>query len=130
MKIQDGGYCDKLSITFGISLQFLLTQSEVKHQLTNLDLGVAYFVQLWAVLPPTLGIRPHISHVTAANLHDNISTPLRIYTYSLPLHSTPLPLDRDNCTEYRNYEPVQLSSINLRNDEALFNSFVNNCCTS
>ncbi|CZR70102.1 uncharacterized protein PAC_20003 [Phialocephala subalpina] len=131
--IQDGDYCDKLSITFGISLQdFYYLNPEVNTNCTNLDLGVAYCVQAVGSIATYTGYSTsYFFTLTAANYSTTTISTSTTYPTPYVTAASQLPLasgSATNCTEYRNYEPVPaVIDQSQGTDEALFNSFVNNC---
>jgi len=116
MKIQDGDYCDKLSINRNQSARFLLPQSRV-HQRTNLASGLCVSCGQYA----TTLVLTSISYVNCSEFLRQPVHSLRILHIRHCRFKLPFPLISE-IDRVRNYEPVPAYRSISGTDE-LFNSF-------
>lgn len=132
-KVQDGDSCDKLTVTFSISLKdFYFLNPEVYTNCTNLDLGVAYCVQSVGSIANYTGYSTsYFFTLTSANYSTTTLTTATAYPTPIITAASQLPIasgSATDCSEYRNYEPIPaIVDQSQGTDAALFTSLVNNC---
>ncbi|KAF2495511.1 hypothetical protein BU16DRAFT_618299 [Lophium mytilinum] len=109
--IQDGDYCDKVSVYFSIALKdFYFLNPEVNSQCTNLVLGVAYCVQAVGDIATYPGYsNSQFFTLTSMSYSTSLFTTLEYHGYPSPTPTSQLPQapgTRPNCTSYQNYQPL------------------------
>lgn len=131
--MQDGDYCDKVSVQFGIALSdFYFLNPEINSNCTNLLLGLAYCIQAVGSIATYSGYSTsQYFSLTSANYTTTALT--TVTDYPAPVYTTDalLPLasgSLTNCVVNRNYRVIPaIMDQSQSPDMSLFKNYINSC---
>ena len=133
IKIQDGDYCDKLSVTYSIALKdFYFLNPEINTNCTNLLLGLAYCVQAVGNIATYSGYSTsQFFSLTSASYSTETTTTATEYPVPSVTNEPQLPTASGtvpSCSIYRNYETVSpIIDQSQSADITLVTDFINSC---